>query len=72
MLSICMSIEKLEGKDEKSKTERLRILLTALAEEVSKAGLTTDSNDALLYIVPAFAKFDLLRSPGGQSPLVDV
>lgn len=59
MLSICMQIKPESRFDDESKMEQ-ESLLDQLSQALVDAGLVADVEEGLVYIVPAFAKFDLL------------
>lgn len=71
MLSICMGVKRVHGKTNRDPEGRMEnSVFTALAHEVVNAGLVQEIDQALLYIIPAFAKFGLL--PGSDSPTAPV
>ena len=61
MLSICMSVECVKGKTHSDSDGYMtNTTFTELAEKISQAGLAGSTKNALLYVIPAFAKFGLL------------
>ncbi|ERF75711.1 hypothetical protein EPUS_01541 [Endocarpon pusillum Z07020] len=68
MLSLCMSVDRVKGETvqivnwltEEMGEEMINSVFTALAQEVIDAGLENNTDLALRYIIPAFAKFRLL------------
>lgn len=64
MLSICMCLERIDGEPESVGRKLTHTIITGLAEQVVRAGLVDNTPRALLYIVPALAKFGLLPQGG--------
>ena len=69
LLSICNCIEKVEGPPVSESLYTLRhSLFDTLAQKLVDSGLMLDLSDAMVYIIPAFAKFDLLPGLNTDSP----
>ena len=61
MLSVSMCVESVSDDDTKYVGGRMRDpLFTGLSKAVADAGLTSSAEEALLYIIPAFARCGLL------------
>lgn len=70
MLSICMCIEGVGGKTTEDAGTITNTVFLALAKKLIDSGLIRDGHkdaysEALLYIIPAFARFGLLPQPDG-------
>ena len=55
MLTVCTEVDHVNGDD-----KDVAALLDSLADEVVKAGLSPNKEGAMLVIVPAFLRFELL------------
>ena len=68
MLSICMKVDYVRGETHQGpRGEMTNTTFTKLAEKIVQAELADSTNDALFYVIPAFAKFGLLpRFEGDQ------
>ncbi|KAL8795907.1 MAG: hypothetical protein Q9195_001651 [Heterodermia aff. obscurata] len=61
MLSICMTVECVKGETHRESGGMMtNTTFTELAEKIVQAGLADSTERALLYVIPAFAKFKLL------------
>ena len=61
MLSICMQVDCVQGKThQESGGNMTNTTFTEIAEKIFQAGLADSTRSALIYVIPAFAKFGLL------------
>ena len=61
MLSICMRVAGVRGETHQELDLTMKnTTFTGLAEKIVQAGLAQSTDYALLYVIPAFAKFGLL------------
>ena len=60
MLSICMGIKSVGSRTTKVRKGLTNSLFESLAQQVVDAGLVEETGQALIYIIPAFARFGLL------------
>ena len=70
MLSICMCIEDVGGETKEDAGIITNTVFIALVKKLIDSGLIRDGDrdaysEALLYIIPAFARFGLLPQPDG-------
>ena len=61
MLSICGKVESVRGETNSEHDGMMtNTTFKGIAEKIVQVGLAKTPNDALLYVIPAFAKFGLL------------
>lgn len=68
MISVCMYIDKVREQSVMINGMMRNRVFTELAQQVVDAGLLNDTNHALLYIIPAFAKLGLLPTLSKPNP----
>ena len=73
MLSICMQVKCVKGKTRrKSGGKMTNTIFTGLAKIIVQAGLANSTDQALLYVIPAFAKFKLLPKLKGNELVIPI